>query len=89
MLIFTGSIIERTEWHSFFAAVLNYFMEQDKTNKSREQKEKEGAPRQPDPETLGTTDPQEHMKGPVSSAVQKVKENVEENGTEDLKRRED
>lgn len=38
--------------------------------------------RQPDPETLGTTDPQEHMKGPVSSVVQKVKEKVEENNSE-------
>lgn len=62
-------------------------MKQDKENKSREQKEKEGAPRQPDPETLGTTDPQDHMKGPVSSAVQKVREGVDEIGTEDLKKR--
>lgn len=42
---------------------------------------------QPDKETLHTTDPQEHMKGPVSSIVNKVaeleepKEPVEENGT--------
>ena len=39
--------------------------------------------RQPDPETLGTTDPQEHMKGPVSSFMQKVKDGVEENDEED------
>ena len=34
---------------------------------------------QPDPETLGTTDPQEHMEGPVSSVMQKVKAEAEEN----------
>jgi len=57
-------------------------MKQDKDDKTREQKEKAGAPRQPDPETLGTTDPQEHMKGPVSSPMQKVREEAEEQGSE-------
>ncbi|MBS1663788.1 MAG: hypothetical protein JST68_22275 [Bacteroidetes bacterium] len=38
--------------------------------------------RQPDPETLGTTDPPEHMKGPISSIVQKVREEVEKNNAE-------
>jgi hypothetical protein len=50
-------------------------MEKDQ---QRRQKEDSTGARQPDPETLGTTDPQEHMKGPVSSSVQKVKEEVEE-----------
>ncbi len=36
----------------------------------------------PDPETLNTTDPQDNMKGPVSSVVQSVKETVEENDAE-------
>ena len=44
-------------------------------------KEKQNADRQtsdnksprPDPETLHTTDPQEHMKGPVSSTMQSIK----------------
>ena len=36
-------------------------------------------PRQPDPETLHTTDPQEHMRGPVSSFMQGVKHKAEEN----------
>lgn len=35
--------------------------------------------RQPDPETLGTTDPQEHMKGPLSSLMQKTKDKAEKN----------
>ncbi len=33
----------------------------------------------PDPETLHTTDPQEEMKGPISSIVQAAKEKAEEN----------
>ena len=33
----------------------------------------------PDPETLGTTDPQEHMKGPISSMMQSVKEGAKHN----------
>lgn len=36
----------------------------------------------PDPETLNTPDPQDKMKGPVSSVVQSVKETVEENDAE-------
>ncbi|HTL08343.1 MAG TPA: hypothetical protein VL307_08815 [Chitinophagaceae bacterium] len=31
----------------------------------------------PDPETLHTTDPQDHMEGPISSLVQGVKEEAE------------
>jgi hypothetical protein len=31
----------------------------------------------PDPETLHTTDPEEHMEGPVSSTMQKIKEEAE------------
>lgn len=38
---------------------------------------------EPDPDTVGTTDPQEHMKGPVSSAMQKIKEEAEENDQKD------
>ncbi len=36
----------------------------------------------PDPETLHTTDPQEHMEGPVSSLVQDVKKTGERNKPE-------
>lgn len=35
--------------------------------------------RPPDPETLGTTDPEEHMKGPVSSVMQKIRKEAEKN----------
>jgi hypothetical protein len=34
---------------------------------------------QPDPETLNTSDPQDHMKGPVSSTMNKIKEEAEKN----------
>jgi hypothetical protein len=43
-------------------------------------KQKSDAPVQPDPETLHTTDPQDEMKGPVSSFMNNVKEGVEEEG---------
>ena len=33
----------------------------------------------PDPETLNTTDPQEHMKGPISSAMHKISEEAKKN----------
>ncbi len=38
------------------------------------------APVKPDPETLHTTDPQENMKGPVSSFMNNLKEDVEKEG---------
>jgi hypothetical protein len=37
---------------------------------------------QPDPETLHTADPQDEMKGPISSLINAVKKNVEE-GSDD------
>ncbi|GAB4093549.1 hypothetical protein [Flaviaesturariibacter terrae] len=44
--------------------------------------EKEKSALAPDPETLHTTDPQEHMKGPLSSTMNDIGENVEEKGGE-------
>ena len=37
----------------------------------------------PDPETLHTTDPQEKMKGPISSLMQGIKEEAETEGKHD------
>ena len=45
-------------------------------------KSKKKDPLAPDPETLHTTDPQEHMKGPVSSTVKNIEEKAEENDKE-------
>ena len=47
--------------------------------KKEEQKDKTQPPSKPDPETLNTTDPQEHMKGPVSSFMQNIKEEANKN----------
>lgn len=54
-------------------------MEQDK---KKNKADEESSAVQPDPETLHTTDPQDEMKGPVSSIVQAAKEKVEENDEE-------
>lgn len=40
---------------------------------------------QPDPETLHKTDPQDNMKGPVSSLMNKTAEKIEENEEKDQK----
>jgi hypothetical protein len=53
---------------------------------TKQDKQNADAPLKPDPETLGTTDPQEHMKGPISSLMQKVKDGAEENDKEDNKK---
>ena len=45
------------------------------TDKNKKEKKDKSQPiSKPDPETLHTTDPQEHMKGPVSSTMQNIKE---------------
>lgn len=53
-------------------------MSNQATNPQKDKDNKDAAVK-PAPETLHTTDPQEHMEGPVSSLVQGVKEKVEEN----------
>ena len=53
-------------------------MPNKKSDKKRDKKIKDG-PLKPDPGTLHTTDPQENMKGPVSSIVQHIKEEAEDN----------
>lgn len=49
-----------------------------KTDKNKN-KDKSQPALEPDPETLHTTDPQEHMKGPVSSTMQGIKEEANKN----------
>ncbi|MBK7290871.1 MAG: hypothetical protein IPI78_12010 [Chitinophagaceae bacterium] len=51
----------------------------DKKKKNEEVQADNGL--KPDPKTLHKTDPQENMEGPISSVVQNVKENVEEDDT--------
>ena len=45
----------------------------------KEEKDRSQPVSKPDPETLNTTDPQEHMKGPVSSVMQNIKEEANKN----------
>ncbi|MBP9102734.1 MAG: hypothetical protein KBF82_02630 [Chitinophagaceae bacterium] len=51
----------------------------DKKKKNEEVQADNGL--KPDSKTLHKTDPQENMEGPISSIVQNVKENVEEDDT--------
>lgn len=55
-------------------------MKDPKNKKDNSAEDKKGL--KPDPETLHTTDPQEHMKGPVSSTMQGIKHNAEEGDAE-------
>ena len=50
----------------------------DPKNK-KEEKGKSQPVSKPDPETLHTSDPQEHMKGPLSSVIQNIKEEGKKN----------
>jgi hypothetical protein len=59
---------------------LKFYYMPDQKNKPPTEKDNKGL--KPDPETLHTTDPQEHMKGPVSSSVQTVKKEVEKDDKE-------
>ena len=63
------------------------------TQEKKENKDKKNTGLAPDPETLHTTDPQEHMKGPVSSTMQNIKDEANKNdkvsqGEADKKRNE-
>ena len=49
------------------------------TKEKKENKDKKNTGLAPDPETLHTTDPQEHMKGPVSSTMQNLKDEANKN----------
>ena len=53
-------------------------MAKDSKNK-KDEKDKMRPVSKPDPETLHTPDPQEHMKGPVSSVMQNIKEEGKKN----------
>ena len=51
-----------------------------KTDKNKKlEKDKSQPVSKPDPETLHTTDPQEHMKAPISSTMQNIKEEANKN----------
>ena len=49
--------------------------------KKQEEEKKDNPVSQPDPETLHKTDPQENMKGPLSSLLNKERKAIEEKGS--------
>ena len=51
----------------------------NKKNDKTKDGDKSKSPLKPDPGTLHTTDPEEHMEGPVSSVMQDIKEKAEKN----------
>lgn len=55
---------------------------EDKKKEADNETDKEKAPLAPDPKTLHKTDPQDNMKGPISSIVQGIKEESEDNDKE-------
>ncbi len=52
-------------------------MEDKQVDKDKEKKSNKDAAVKPDPETLNTTDPQEHMEGPISSLMHKAGKGLE------------
>jgi hypothetical protein len=48
----------------------------------KDKKDKKEPKIKPDPETLHKTDPQENMKGPISSLLNNSRESIEEHGGE-------
>lgn len=57
----------------------------------KDKKHKSQPASKPDPETLHKTDPQENMKGPISSLMNNTREDIDEHGGEhvDEKKKED
>ena len=55
------------------------------TRKTGKERDKDNGTLKPDPETLHKTDPQENMKGPISSSMQNIKEEAEEGDEESKK----
>ena len=51
----------------------------NKSKDKKEKKDKKAPALKPDPETLHTTHPQQHIKGPVSSTIQSIKEEANKN----------
>ncbi|MEO6583286.1 MAG: hypothetical protein ABIO05_03125 [Ferruginibacter sp.] len=58
-------------------------MAHEHTNHDDEKKSNNDSPVKPEPETLHTTDPQDHMEGPISSLMQKTGEGLDTNKSKD------
>jgi hypothetical protein len=64
-----------------FYQFIKRLMANDKSNKSEENQQDQPITK-PDPETLHKTDPQDNMKGPISSLVNGTRKKIEEKGDE-------
>ena len=67
-------------------------MTNEQKNNAPGKDENKDAPVKPEPETLHTTDPQEHMEGPISSLMHKTGESFDTNESKeeaDQKKKED
>ena len=58
-------------------------MTEEKTEKNKEKEDNKDAAVKPDPETLHTTDPQEHMEGPISTLMHKLGDDFESDKAEE------
>ncbi|MEO8771232.1 MAG: hypothetical protein ABI402_14150 [Ferruginibacter sp.] len=58
-------------------------MPNDKNENKPVENESQDASVQPEPETLHTTDPQEHMEGPISSLLKKAGGSFDTNKTKE------
>ncbi len=57
-------------------------MATEKYEKNKQDTGNSDAAVKPDPETLNTTDPQDHMEGPLSSLVKGAADKIEDKGAE-------
>ena len=58
-------------------------MTEDKNDPKTKKDEKNSSSLKPEPETLHTTDPQEHMEGPISSLMRKAGESFDSEKTKE------
>jgi hypothetical protein len=61
-------------------------MAEEKTERSKPDKTNKDAAIKSDPGTVDTTDPQEHMRGPLSSLMHKIEESAEKNAEKDIEK---
>ncbi len=59
-------------------------MAEEKIERSMPDKTNRDAAIKSDPGTVDTTDPQEHMRGPLSSLMHKIEETAEKNAEKDI-----
>lgn len=64
----------------FFVSSKCIIMATEKSEKNNQDASNKDAAVKPDPETLNTTDPQEHMEGPFSSLMKGASDTFEEEG---------